>query len=85
VTDHVHLAIDLGRTVCVADFAKRIKQASSVWLKEQSREHHRFEWQAGYGAFSVGQSQLPKLIEYIDNQEEHHRKVGFREEYLRLL
>ena len=85
VADHVHLAIDLGRTVRVADFVKRVKQASSVWLKERSSGHRGFEWQAGYGAFSVGQSQLARLVDYIDHQEEHHRKVGFREEYLRLL
>ena len=85
VADHVHLAIDLGRTVCVADFVKRVKQASSVWLKEQSAVHRGFEWQAGYGAFSVGQSQLPKLVEYIERQEEHHRRLNFREEYVGLL
>jgi REP element-mobilizing transposase RayT len=85
VADHVHLAIDLGRTRCVADFVKQVKQSSSVWMKERSTSCRGFEWQAGYGAFSVGQSQLPKLVEYIGRQEEHHRRVGFREEYLGLL
>ncbi|BCU76534.1 IS200/IS605 family transposase [Luteolibacter sp. LG18] len=85
VDDHVHLAIDLGRTVSVSEFVKKVKQTSSVWLKEQSRPHAAFEWQRGYGSFSIGQSQLARLIEYIDGQEDHHRKIGFADEYRALL
>ena len=85
VEDHVHLAIDLARTVTVADFVKRVKQAGAVWLKEQPGGFRAFEWQAGYGAFSVGQSQLEKLLVYIEGQEEHHRRVTFKEEYVALL
>ncbi len=85
VADHVHLAVDLSRTVTVADFVKKVKQTSSMWIKEQSGGPRRFEWQAGYGAFSVGQSQLQGLVDYIDGQEEHHRKRTFQEEYRALL
>ncbi len=85
VADHVHMAIDLGRTVAIADFAKKVKQTSSVWLKEQSGGPRHFEWQVGYGAFSVGQSQLAVLVRYVDRQEAHHRKQTFQEEYRKLL
>lgn len=85
VSDHVHLAVDLSRTITIADFVKKVKQTSNVWLKQQSRSHASFEWQAGYGAFSVGRSQLSKLTDYIERQEEHHRRLSFKEEYLALL
>lgn len=85
VADHVHLAIDLGRTVAIADFVKKVKQTSSVWLKEQSGGPGHFEWQAGYGSFSVGQSQLNALLRYIDRQEVRHRKETFQDEYRALL
>ena len=85
VSDHVHLAIDLGRTVSIAEFVKKVKQTSSLWIKEQPDGPRHFEWQAGYGAFSVGQSQLDALLVYIERQEERHRKETFQEEYRALL
>ena len=81
VADHVHLAVDLARTVSIAEFVKRIKQSSSVWMKDQPGAGPDFEWQAGYGAFSLGQSQLEGLLKYIEGQEEHHRTRSFQEEY----
>ena len=85
VADHVHLAVELSRTITAADFVKKVKQASNVWLKRRSKRHDGFEWQVGYGVFSLGQSQLSKLTDYIDRQEEHHRRQTFQEEYLALL
>jgi REP element-mobilizing transposase RayT len=85
MADHVHLAIDLSRTVTTADFVKKVKQTSNVWLKRESKRHDGFEWQAGYGVFSLGPSQLSRLTDYIDRQEEHHRRHSFQEEYLALL
>lgn len=85
VADHVHMAIDLGRTVSIAEFVKKVKQTSSAWIKEQTDGSKKFEWQAGYGAFSIGQSQLNALIKYIEGQEEHHRLRSFQEEYRELL
>ncbi|BCU77769.1 IS200/IS605 family transposase [Luteolibacter sp. LG18] len=85
VIDHVHLAIDLGRTVTTAGIVRQLKLSSAGWLRDRSREHRAFLWQAGYGAFTLGQPQLPKLIDYIDRQEEHHRKIGFQDEFRRLL
>jgi REP element-mobilizing transposase RayT len=79
--DHVHMAVALTRTLTVADFMKKVKGASSVWIKEHGTNHAGFSWQAGYGAFSLGASQLNALTQYIDRQEEHHRVKGFKEEY----
>jgi REP-associated tyrosine transposase len=83
--DHVHLAIRLSRTVSQADLLEAIKTTSSVWIKKQDDEYRPFSWQRGYGAFSVGFSQLETLIHYIDTQEEHHRTKTFQEEYRELL
>jgi putative transposase len=85
VADHVHLAVDLSRTLTTADFVKKVKQTSNVWLKRRLMLHSGFEWQAGYGVFSLGQSQLSKLTDYIDRQEEHHHRLSFQDEYRGLL
>lgn len=85
VADHIHMAMELPRTMTVADFVKKVKAASSVWIKDHGRHHEGFSWQAGYGVFSLGASQLQSLTDYIDQQEEHHRMKGFQEEYLEFL
>ena len=81
VADHVHLAIGLSRTVTVAKLIEELKTSSSKWLKSQSPGLFGFAWQRGYGSFSVGPSDLNALLQYIDNQEEHHRTRTFQEEY----
>jgi REP element-mobilizing transposase RayT len=81
VSDHVHLAVRLSRTLSVADLVKAIKTASSKWLKAHDPTLTDFSWQLGYGAFSVGMSQKDNLLHYIDHQEEHHRTHTFQEEY----
>jgi putative transposase len=81
VSDHVHLAIRLSRTITTAKLVEELKTSSSKWLKTQSPALATFAWQRGYGAFSVGASDLEALRQYIDNQEEHHRKRTFQEEY----
>jgi len=85
--DHVHLAISLQRTQTIADLVKRLKRSSNLWFKSQSQNNNfqGFQWQRGYGAFSISRSHLDKLINYIDNQEEHHRKISFQDEYRNLL
>ena len=85
VADHVHLAIQQSRTVTVADFVQKVKQTSSVWIKEHGEHCAGFAWQAGYGAFSLGASQLQGLTDYIDRQEKHHEKRGFKDEYREFL
>lgn len=81
VTDHVHLAIRISRTVTVAEWVEGLKTSSSKWIKTQSPELADFAWQRGYGAFSVGPTDLEALMRYIDAQEEHHRRRTFQEEY----
>src|SRR5271163_1888251 len=81
VADHVHLAVRLSRTVTVAELVEQLKSSSSKWLKTRSPELAKFAWQRGYGVFSVGPSDLDKLIRYIDSQETHHKKQGFQEEF----
>jgi len=83
--DHVHIACTLPRTLTISKLLEEIKKSSSTWMKGQDRSVDDFSWQAGYGAFSLGQSQLPALIRYIVRQNEHHKKMTFKEEYLRFL
>lgn len=80
-TDHVHMLCTLPRTITMSDFLEEIKRNSSHWIKSLSPQYNEFTWQRGYGVFSVSQSKLPIVENYIKNQEEHHRRVSFREEY----
>ncbi len=81
VADHVHFAIRLSRTITIADLVENLKTASSKWLKTLSPDLASFFWQRGYGAFSVGPSDLDALLAYIDNQEAHHQTQTFQDEY----
>jgi REP element-mobilizing transposase RayT len=83
--DHVHLAIRLSRTLAISELIQEIKTSSSIWIKTQRSELHNFSWQHGYGAFSIGPSDLQALLKYIDNQEEHHKIKTFEEEYRTIL
>ena len=71
--DHVHIACTLPRTLTMAKLVEEIKKPSSIWMKQQEGVSRNFSRQAGYGIFSLGQSQLPTLLRYIDNQEGHHQ------------
>lgn len=81
VADHVHLAVRLSRTITMAQLIEELKTSSSKWLKTQSPALAAFAWQRGYGAFSVGPSDLSALLLYIDNQVEHHKTRTFQDEY----
>jgi putative transposase len=80
-TDHVHILCLLGRTITISDLIKEIKIESSKWLKTKSSSLKRFSWQNGYGVFSVSDSLVENVKNYIRNQEEHHRRRTFQEEY----
>src|SRR5438132_3386533 len=80
VEDHVHLLARFGRTLTQAEWVKELKRVSNLWLKERGRDYADFEWQGGYADFSVSQSKLRDVKEYIAGQEEHHRKIGFQDE-----
>ncbi len=85
VEDHVHILLSIPSTVSIAKAMQLIKGGSSKWVHETFPEHRLFGWQEEYGAFSVSVSQLDKITEYIRNQQEHHRKMTFQEEFLAFL
>ena len=82
--DHVHILLSLPSSSSVADAMHQIKSTSSRWLHETC-DLTGFEWQEGYGAFSIGWSQKEAAIAYIARQEEHHRKTDFQAEFLAFL
>jgi putative transposase len=84
VADHVHLLIGLRATHRLADVMRDLKRTSSTWV-HQTIGLKQFQWQDGYGAFTVSASLLETVKKYITKQEEHHRKKTFQEEYLELL
>lgn len=84
VADHVHILCALSRTLSPADLLEEVKKSSSKWMKADGGVPG-FSWQAGYGAFSIGESQADEVIRYIQNQEEHHRKVTFQDEFRKFL
>ena len=79
--DHIHILTTLPKTTSLSDFMMNIKKGCSKWIKEIDGRYSKFAWQDGYGAFSVSYSMREKTINYIANQEEHHRKRTFREEF----
>ena len=83
--DHLHLLTGLQPSMSVSDLTRDIKAGSSGFINEQRWIRGRFNWQEGFGAFSYSRSQIDTIIKYILNQEEHHRKKKFREEYIELL
>jgi len=83
-TDHVHLLVGLLPTVAISDAVRVIKANSSRWMREQVRVE-KFGWQSGYGAFSVSQSNAQAVLAYISHQQEHHRKISFKEEFIAFL
>ena len=85
MSDHIHILIGIRPSQSISDLMKDVKQGSSLWINENKLTNGRFEWQEGYGAFSYSKSQVNTVIEYIKNQEIHHRKRTFREEYLEFL
>ena len=80
--DHLHLLFRLPPTMPLANAVALVKSNSSTWIKERRKS---FAWQEGYGAFSVSSSNISTVIKYIDNQEAHHRKISFEDEFISLL
>ncbi len=85
VEDHIHLLARESRTIPLSDWVKELKRVTSIWIKTKGPQFKTFAWQAGYGAFSVSQSQSGKVIKYIQEQEKHHRKKDFQTEFRQLL
>jgi Transposase and inactivated derivatives len=85
MSDHLHILIGLRPSMALSDLVRDIKSDSSEWVNRKKLARGKFGWQEGYGAFSYGHSQLDTIIRYIQNQERHHQRRTFRNEYLTLL
>ena len=85
IKDHVHILCRFGRSRSVAETIKELKRESSLWIKKEAPQLRTFRWQTGYGAFSVSPSHVSALSRYIANQEQHHRRQSFQDEFRRLL
>lgn len=83
--DHVHIFFGLPLSISISDFMSAVKASSSGWVNDRRFVKGKFEWQTGYGAFSFSRSQRDNVINYIMNQEEHHKTRTFKEEYLKML
>ncbi|MDY0280310.1 MAG: transposase [Salinivirgaceae bacterium] len=83
--DHVHILIGYNVNQLIPTLVENIKTSSNAWINENRFSKYKFEWQKGYGAFTYSRSQLDDVIKYILNQEQHHQKESFRDEYLEIL
>jgi REP element-mobilizing transposase RayT len=79
--DHVHVLCGLARTITVAELIETLKRETSKWIKQRSTDLNGFYWQNGYSAFSVSQSNVEQVIDYIDRQPEHHGRMSFQDEF----
>jgi REP element-mobilizing transposase RayT len=85
VSDHIHILIGMNATCSISELVRDIKSNSSKWINDMRFIRTKFEWQTGFGAFSVSPHFISTIINYIQKQEEHHRKKSFREEYVAFL
>ncbi|QED38768.1 IS200/IS605 family transposase [Antarcticibacterium arcticum] len=83
--DHIHILIGMRPTQSLSDLMKQVKQNSSKWINNKGIINGKFSWQSGYGAFSYSKTDLPRVMRYIQNQEEHHKTKTFLDEYVALL
>jgi putative transposase len=84
-SDHLHILISMNPKQAPSDLMFNVKRSSSLWINENKLTQGKFSWQEGFGAFSIGKTQIKSKIAYIENQKEHHRKTSFREEYIKFL
>lgn len=85
VPDHIHMLIGFETVLSIGEIMQDVKAYSSKWINSKKFLSSRFEWQSGYGVFSYSKSQIPRVIRYIKNQKEHHKKKNFIEEYREFL
>jgi putative transposase len=85
VDDHVHLLLSIAKTMAISKAMQLIKGGSSKWIHDTFPGHRLFEWQEGYGAFSISISEKVRTVRYIDNQAEHHKKTDFKSEFISFL
>jgi REP element-mobilizing transposase RayT len=84
IADHLHVLFALSRKLSLANVVEELKTSTSKWIKDKGQCLRGFYWQSGYGAFSVSESRVPVVKQYIANQEEHHRKRTFQDEFRQL-
>ena len=85
MSDHIHILVSLSPKQAISELVLEVKRASSLWIKEKQFVRCQFAWQEGFGAFSYGKSQVDNVVKYIQNQESHHAKHTFRDEYVSFL
>ncbi len=83
--DHIHIFLGFSPDIAISNLVRDIKSNSTNYINEQEWFPGKFSWQTGFGAFTYSKSQAPRVISYVQNQEKHHRRKTFREEYLELL
>ena len=83
--DHTHIFIGLKPSIAISDLVRDIKAGSSKFINDNKWMRGKFNWQEGFGSFSYSRSHIDKVVHYILNQQEHHRKKSFREEYIEFL
>ncbi len=83
--DHIHILIGMKPNIAISDLVRDIKTGSSIHINDCKWVNGKFNWQEGFGAFSYSKSQIDNVIKYILNQEEHHKKQTFKDEYLDFL
>ena len=85
VADHLHMFVGLNPAQSISDLMRLVKGDSSEWINNEKLTQGKFQWQEGYGAFSHSKSQIDKVVKYILNQQEHHKKTDFLAEYRQML
>ena len=83
--DHVHLLISMNPKQSSSDLMYHVKRSTSMWINDNNLSPGKFSWQEGFGGFTYGKSQIPAIARYIENQQQHHKKHTFNEEYIKLL
>jgi putative transposase len=83
--DHLHIVCDVNPTIAVADFVRELKASSSKWMKESGQFPNFRRWGAGYGVFTYSKADRGRIVKYVKNQQVHHRKVDFKEEFQKIL
>lgn len=83
--DHIHIFIGMKPSSSISDLVREVKKSSTKFIKEKKFCRHKFNWQEGYGAFSYSHSHIDRVIKYIRNQKEHHKRKSFRTEYIDFL
>lgn len=83
--DHIHFLIGMKPSCCLSELIKEVKKSSTAFVNDKHFSRFQFRWQLGFGAFSYSRKEISNVINYIENQKNHHRKTEFRQEYIALL